>query len=297
MAEIRGHGLGLHGTNRHLIMSNDLRFDWWDTPNPTERGFVIEAGEPQPHSLADCQLPDFVKTVVTWADCPDWIKHAAGVPQALQGYRLIHAQKAGPMKRHFFFAKVRTDAERVVPIAPASWKLLPFRWDTVLKKLFAQEGSIPLSGVNVNGDLVTAENWQTKVRLKPGGIYPTWHRTRMYLSEKPWPRASKVKVPLPASIHWDLDGLVGGLPSVLHPGVVVENSNVSGAIKSGFGTVDTDHGSEFVQQNYPPTNMVDWVKHVIEDDRQKVVGHLMELRIVVDVLPPDERIRDVLSAL
>ena len=273
-------------------MSN---FDWWDTPDPTERGFVIEAGEPQPQALEDCQLPSFINNVVTWADCPNWVKHAATVPTNLQGYRLIHAQKAGLMKRHFFFARIRTDEERITPIAPASWKKQPFRWDTVLKRLWAQESQMPLSGADAEGNFQSIEQWQTKVRLKPGGVYPTWFRTRYFLSEKPWGKASEQVVPVTDSIHWDLDGLVGGIPNVLHPGVVIENTNTSGRVKEGFGTVDQDHGSELVLSEYPPTPMTDWVDYVVQDDRQKVVGQLMELRIVVDVFPPDE-VRQLLTA-
>jgi hypothetical protein len=82
----------------------DSPFDWFDLPNPQIRGFVIDAGEPQPHSLADCTLPAFKTSTVLWSDCPDWVKHAATVPTALQSYRLVHIAKAGKMRRQFFFA-------------------------------------------------------------------------------------------------------------------------------------------------------------------------------------------------
>lgn len=276
-------------------MASDTPFDWWETPDPQDPGFVIEAGDPTPQSAEHCLIPAFLDEVVTWAQCPIWVRHAAGVPPNLQGYRLVHIQKAGKMKRHWFFARIRTPKERLKQIGQSSWRKQPFHWHSVLKKLYAQASLLPLSTADGEGNIHSTENWQTKIRLKPGGTFPTWFRTRHFLSEKPWPRASAQRVPIPDAIHWQLDGLEGGLPSVLHPGVVVENNNIGGAIKDGFGTLDQDHGAEFVQQSYPPTNMIDWMSYVVEDERQSVIGKLMELRIVVDVYPPDEVRKEILS--
>lgn len=76
-------------------------FDWFDLPDPTQRGFVITATE----SDRDCDVPDFLGTEVLFEDCPRWITNAAQVPSALQDWRLVHAAKAGTLQRNFYFVE------------------------------------------------------------------------------------------------------------------------------------------------------------------------------------------------
>ncbi len=75
-------------------------FDWIDLPDPTKRGFVVIARE----SDRECDIPDFLGSTVLYSDCPRWITNAAQVISELQGYRLIHAEKAGELLRRFVFA-------------------------------------------------------------------------------------------------------------------------------------------------------------------------------------------------
>lgn len=74
-------------------------FDWVDLPDPTKRGFSILATE----SDRDVDIPDFIGTPTTFADCPDWITREAKVISPLDAYLLIHASKAGLMQRQFIF--------------------------------------------------------------------------------------------------------------------------------------------------------------------------------------------------
>lgn len=76
-------------------------FDWFDLPDPTKRGFVITATE----SDRNCDVPAFLTSQVLFSDCPRWITNAAQVPTALQSYRLVHAAKAGELKRNFYFVE------------------------------------------------------------------------------------------------------------------------------------------------------------------------------------------------
>jgi len=79
-------------------------FDWVDLPDPTKRGFAIVARE----SDRDVDIPDFLATPTTFADCPDWITRECKVISPLDAYLLIHAEKAGELQRRFIFAPPMT---------------------------------------------------------------------------------------------------------------------------------------------------------------------------------------------
>jgi hypothetical protein len=263
-------------------------FDYWDTPNPTETGFVIVAGEKDRR----VPIPDFLNQVFLYSDLEEhadykWITHAAAVVGDLRGYRLVHAAKSGVLQRAFYFARVRTQEERGQAFHE-SWVKRPFSWPTVLLKLWAEEGRLPLSAVDDAGGIVTTENLLVRSRHRPGGMFPTWFRIRQYLSEVPFGRSSRQQVPITDAIHWEFDGMRGGFPECLHPGVTVPNDTTTGAVKWGFGTDSDLIGEDLVKQEYPPTLMTNWTKYVLEDDRQKVMGLLMEHRTLVEVIPPTD---------
>lgn len=260
----------------------DSTFDWHDTPDPTQRIFSVVAKEP-PTALT---IPDLLNSTVTWATCPKWIKEAEKVPSSLQGWRLVHAQKAGFQQRMFFFAETRTPLQRRTHF-DETWTKRPFGWPTVLLKLWAEEGRIPLSGVDTAGDIISEASLLTRTKYKPGGMYPTWFRIRHYLSEQRFPRSSSQRVPITDSIHWEFDGLRGGFPECLHPGVTVPNDSTTGRVLFGFGTPSVEIGGDIISQKYPPTNMRDWESYVLEDDRRPVMG-IMEHRIIVEAFPPTD---------
>lgn len=266
-------------------------FDYWDTPNPTERGFVVTATEMD----RDCPIPNFLNSVVTFANCPRWITNAATVIAEFQTYRLVHAQKSGPMKRDFFFARSRTADERRTHFHE-SWIKRPFSWPTVLLKLWAEEGRIPLSAVDGEGNILNDASRLVRTRYRPGNMYPTWFRVRHYLSEEPFPRMSSQYVPITDSVHWEFDGFRGGFPECLHPGVTIPNDSTTGKVVWGFGTPEVEIGSDIEQQVFPPTPKADWDRYTLEDNRNKVVGLLMEHRVLVEVFPPNDYREPVLGA-
>lgn len=267
-------------------MSRISNFDWWDTPNPTERGFVIEAGEQD----QDCEIPDFMNSTVLFSDCPDWITREAQVITALQSYRLIHAEKAGVLRRRFYFARVRTEDERDTPFRAERWIKRMWSWPTVLLKLWAEKGSVPITGVDSAGELQSTDSLLERVRYRKGDTYPTWFRMTEYLSESGFgDQGNRQIVPVTDSIHWSFDGFGGSFPECLHPGVTVPNNLTSGQVLFGFGTPEKGIGADIVRQDYPPTNMQDWEPYPIEDDRKVVLG-LMEHRILIEAFPPiDDR--------
>lgn len=266
-------------------MSDLIRFDWFDTPNPTERGFYFDAGE----NDQDCDIPDFLNQTVLFSDCPSWITHNAQVRPALAGYRLIFAEKSGVLRRRFYFGKSRTEEERNTAFK-TRWIKRMWHWDTVLLKLWFEEGNLPLTAVDADGDIQTAKRVHERSRYRQGKMYPTWFRIRHFLSEQPFSKKRQI-TPITDSIHWSFDGHRGGFPECLHPGAKFTSYQTSGNVLFGMGTPGVEVGSDIVAQEFPPTAMQDWEKYPIEDDRREVVaGGIMEHRTLVEAIPPiDDR--------
>lgn len=263
--------------------SINSNFDWVDTPKPTERAFAITAKE----GVSDV-IPDFLNTTVLWSTCPKWIKSAETIPLSLQGYRLIHAAKSGYQKRTFYFGYVRTALERKTAFK-TRWVKRMHSWPTVLLKLWFEEGRLPLSGVDSDGNISSAKRVHQRAKFRPGNMYPTWFKIRHFLSETPFPRKGSQSVPMTDSIQWSFDGNSGSFPECQHPGARFPAYQTSGNVIFGAGTPSVEIGSDLVAQEFPPTPMPDWGKYVVEDTRNEVMG-TMEHRILVEAYPPiDDR--------
>ncbi len=259
----------------------DQNFDWVDTPNPAERCFSITAKED-----ALSEIPDFLNTVVLWSDCPQWIKRAEVVPPALQGYTLVHALKAGYQQRTFIFGRTRSVAERSTPFH-VEWEKRPKDWPTVLYKLWFEEGNLPISAPDAEGELQFAKRLHKRSKYRQGAVYPTWHKISRFLAERPFAKTRSV-TPITDSIEFSFDGIKGGFPDCLHPGCRFPQFQTSGKVVFGAGTPSVEVGGDIVAQEYPPTNMTDWEKHVVEDSRYQVSG--MYFRQLVEAYPPvDDR--------
>lgn len=263
--------------------SIDSNFDWVDTPNPQERGFMITAKE-GPNDA----IPSFIEQTIFWSDCPDWVKRAESIPPALQGYTLVNAYKSSYQKRSFVFAKTRTEAERNTPFR-INWVKRPTFWPTVLLKLWFEKGNLPLSAQLADGTIQNAARTHVRSKSRDGKIYPTWFKISEYLSERPWPkRATRSPTPITDSIHWSFDGNEGGFPECLHPHVRFPMYQTSGQVVFGAGTVETSVGSDIVAQEFPATPMTDWERYIEEDTSTNVGGFY--LRTVVEAYPPiDDR--------
>lgn len=268
----------------------DSTFDWHDTPDPTQRLFSFVAKEP-PTALT---IPDFLNSSVTWATCPKWVKEAEKVPSSLQGWRLVHAQKAGFQQRRFYFAEIRTTSQRRTPFK-TRWVKRMHSWPTVLLNLWFEEGNLPLSAVDSSGNIQSAKRVHERVRYRPGNMYPTWFRIRHYLADTPFGKKNMQTIPITDSIQWSFDGSSGSFPECLHPGAKFTAYQTSGAVVFGCGTPEAGGvGSDLVVQEYPPTPMRDWQKHVIEDTRNEVMG-TMEHRILVEAFAPLDTRDDTIS--
>ncbi len=261
--------------------SINSNFDWVDTPNPTERAFTITAKE----GVSD-MIPDFYNNVVLWSDCPQWIKKAEAIPESLQGYTLVNAAKADYQKRTFTFGKTRTPEERNRPYH-VEWELRPKEWPTVLYKLWFEEGSIPKSGVDAKGGILTVPSLLERSKFRRAGVYPTWHRISRYLAERPFAKVQHI-APITDTIKYSFEGIDGGFPDCLHPDCRFPQIQNSTKVLFGAGTTGVEIGGDVVAQFYPATNMTDWEKHVIEDSRYPVGG--MYFRQLVEAYPPiDDR--------
>jgi hypothetical protein len=259
----------------------DQNFDWVDTPNPAERCFSITAKED-----AGCEIPDFLNTVVRWSDCPAWIKRAETVPPALQDYTLVHAVKAGYQQRTFIFGRTRSVEERNTPYQ-VEWVKRPKEWPTVLYKLWFEEGILPLSAAGEGGSVEYAKRLFERAKYRRGGVYPSWHKISHFLAERPFAKTHSI-VPITDSIDYSYDGVQGSFPECLHPGCRFPQYQSSGKVVFGAGTPTVEIGGDLYVREYPATNMTDWEKHPIEDNRYQVSG--MYYRQLVEAYPPiDDR--------
>ncbi len=265
--------------------SLNANFDWVDTPNPTERAFAIVAQE----GPADA-VPDFLSAPVTWEDCPAWVRRAEAVPAALRGHTLVHCEKAGFQKRRFIFGRTRTEAERETAFK-TEWVKRPHAWPLVLLKLWFEEGNLPLSALGGDGSIQTAARPHERSKYRRGGVYPTWFKVRHLLGERPYRKGRSI-TPITDSINYSFDGLTGSFQDCLHPGCRFPQYQTSGRVVFGAGTPGVEVGGDIVAQEFPPTNMTDWEKHVVEDTTMPVFGDrsTMYYRRVVEAIPPiDDR--------
>jgi hypothetical protein len=269
-------------------------FDFFDLPNPRERGFVIVAEEkPSDHPLPDwldLDAPVLYSALEASADYK-WITHGSTVAGDLRGYRLIHAAKAGKMKRAFYFCPSRRDEQREAAIGKERWIKRPFYWPTVLLKLQFEKGNLPLSAINAAGEIMDGARVHPQSRSRPGNQYPTWFRIRRFWSDEPFEKNDMHLLPTTDSISWAFDGSSGSFPECLHPGCHFPMINTSGEIIPNAGTIDTDEVADMDVREYPPTPMTDWEPYVLEDTRKEIIeGGLAEERILVEAFPPiDDR--------
>lgn len=261
-------------------------FDWEDTPNPKERAFAIVVKE-GPETV----LPALG---TGWQACPDYLKRAADVRghdeqgTAYMAYKLALHEKADFQMRRFLFVRPKTDRERMTPFK--SWKVRrPKDWPLVLHKLWFEEGTLPLSSVDENGQVQTVKQAHERVKYRDAGVYPTVFLIEHFLSEVPYDMAiMKAMAPITDSIHWSFDGNSGSFPECLHPKVSFPRYQTSGKVLFGIGTEAAGIGADVVAQEFAATPMEDWEAHAVSDEPQEIRGQWFRERVTA--LPPiDDR--------
>ena len=231
-------------------------FDWFDTPDPRVRGFTIEAGEQD----QDCDIPDFRGATVLFSDCPAWITHSAQVIPALQGYQLTHTEKAGVLRRRFYFTKTRSAEEIATPISSNYRIDRSGYWPTVLEavRIFPREDGTytfkPYYKEAYQGPTrVLIEEFFSPVKFE----IPTY--------EAMLPRGADEVLQVVGSIKdWSIGRLV--LKSCLH-GALSYVLPLDPPVSEGIVT--------YIQAmlQVPTTGLTDWPATVVlDDDQREVLG-------------------------
>lgn len=229
-------------------------FDWFDTPDPRVRGFTIEAGEQD----QDCDIPDFLGDVILFSECPDWITREAQVITALQGYQLTHAEKAGVLRRRFYFTKTRS-AEEIATTIKSSYEVDPsFYWPPVLTGI----NVYPRDDGTYTFKPIYKEAYQGPTRLLIEEFFsPVPFTIPTY--EAMMPQGADEVVQVVGSIKdWSIGRLV--LKSCLH-GVISFVLPLDPPVSEGILTYV--QGSLFIAA----TNMTDWPATLVLDDRPREV--------------------------
>lgn len=229
-------------------------FDWFDLPDPTQRGFVITAKE----SDRDCDIPDFLGEQVLYSDCPRWITNAAQVVAALQSYRLVHSAKAGPLERNFFF--VENLGEEVIG-APfrTSYDVEPsLYWPPVLTNLLwypREDGTYVFKPIY-------KEEYSGPTRVQIDEYFsPTPHTIDVPTIMRPQGVDDVLRV-VGSIKDWQVGRLV--LKQCLHGAI---------SLVLPLDPVVTDGATTYTQAALyvPATNVTDWPATLVIDDRQREV--------------------------
>lgn len=244
-------------------------FDWIDLPDPTKRGFVVIARE----SDRECDIPDFLGSTVLYSDCPRWITNAAQVIPALQGYRLIHAEKAGELLRRFVFAPPLTREAAQTPYRSYYETEPSMFWPAVwLSSRFFR--SFDDDKYNVRSQYRPAYQGPTRVLIEE--FYsPTPFEIPLYLPMADGAVNEELGVELSSSggvLYWLSFGRFT-LEPCLHPSFAI--------------TVPIDPSLTFNGTPYPTASVVaagtyyaDWPDELVIDDRQnQVLGGWVRRRV------------------
>lgn len=229
-------------------------FDWFDTPDPRERGFVIEATE----SDRDCDIPDFLGAQVLFSDCPRWITQAATVITALQSYRLVHTAKSGKLKRQFYFTR-NISAEDASVAFKSSYDVEPsLYWPPVMTELryYRQDDG------TYTFKPIYKESYDGPTRVLIEEFFsPVPHSIAVPTTMQPQGVDDVVRV-VGSSTDFTIGRLV--LKPCLHPAIdlvlLLSPSVSEGAFTYTQGSL-----------NVPATNLTDWPATQIIDDRQREV--------------------------
>lgn len=237
-------------------------FDWFDTPNPTERGFVVTAKEDE----LDDTIPDFRTTPTTWSDCPAWIKRACEIRGDLQDYVLSHTAKGGPQLRNFYFTKAKT-AEQAATAISSNYDVDPSSyWPPVLLRI--EQYARPDGTWTLKPIYKEAYSGPMHVLIEEF-FSPTPHAISLPTSMRPQGVDDVVRPNAPFDFSIGRLVLKECLHGPINLALPLDPPIVDGAVTYLNGVLYV-----------PATNLTDWPATIVLDDRQRqVLGGWLRRRV------------------
>lgn len=249
------------------------KFRWQDLPCTEYNGLraftiYVDTCEADPTKVP---LPELG---VTWAASPSWVKKVEQVVSSLRGYTL-KTHSASGAGRVFTYGPVLTDAQRSKPFYVEEESRQQF-WPTVLQKLWFTK--------NISTGALSDHS-----KYRVGNTYPTTARIKHYISDKKWPkRRFNRPFPLTDTVKWTMPTNSGSFPECLHPYCRFPTQQSTETTEFGLGTIQTEIGSDLIEQEFPATTMEDWESYEAEILVNKVAGFWHY--VVTELLPPiDDR--------
>jgi hypothetical protein len=174
------------------------------------------------------------------------------------------------------FVKTRTDEERMTPVKERIEDVPGIEWPNVLEwVVFAQDDGFPLSQntINSQGDPSTVIIGRAVILYSwlPGMSLTTRVRTRIFVSEYPWPDwAVWSDEPKPTEVSFDFANKDGGFPKCLHDDITVEGtSSASYRVVSAAGDVEPANKTANNSQFFPKTNHKRWQEYVVNETKEE----------------------------
>lgn len=193
----------------------------------------------------------------------------------------------------FIFVKDRT--ETLTTAVPSLSRPLtePHLWKTCLLQLGAiEDATTPLNAI-IGGETVEIPRLYPRMRKLPGGIYPTEVDLLTYVSHRPFTRAEMGKLETQVTTQVTFHGV--GLSineDCMHGLVEFPETQTSGKVKTGFGTVDNPLAPNG-RMVFPPTPMKKWRRYLFDQKHDFVEG---EYRLQQLWANPPQGIRAILDS-
>lgn len=182
----------------------------------------------------------------------------------------------------FYFAKPKTDEERLYKPFRTSFGTRQYPWPGVLYNLDIYKTTAFPQAVYDGTNTLTAPRYFARYVYKPTPNVSSVVKIEEFLSPTAYTQNEVTHVqPIPTDINGDFLGLNINFPRCLHPEVIFDN-NVPGATKIfGQGTVNQNGNWNPNRQIFPATNFLDWAPFVIEDDVTQVNGQFYRRKVTI----------------
>lgn len=169
----------------------------------------------------------------------------------------------------------------------------PHLWKTCLLQLGAIEDATQPINVEIGGSVVEIPRLFGRMHKLPGGVYATDIDMLTFVGHRPFTREEmgKLETQVTTQVYWQGRNLTVN-EDCMHGLIEFEETQTSGTVRSGWGTVDNPlvpAGKTI----FPPTPMTKWRRYLFDQKHELVEG---EYRLVQYWANPPRGVKRILDA-